>query len=245
MTYIKEVDANILENLSPIAIVKASNIIAETTTTSLTAKEDYIINVTSATSFVVGQYLTIYNVAEDRVYVANILAINTLAITLDTPLDFEFPIGSIVTVGSTNLNVDGSVTPQIFGFRNPTGTDIPSFFDVTRLMFKMLTTTEPDLTDFGDITNGLLRGLVLRKVDGTYQNIFNVKSNSEMNNIMYNFDIETVANNAQNGINARFTLSNLGAIVRLLPFEDLQLVVQDDLTGLTRFEIIAEGHIGI
>jgi len=54
-------------------IVKVIQLVTETTTTVITAKDDYIINVTSAASFVVGQYLTIYNVAANRVYFSNIL----------------------------------------------------------------------------------------------------------------------------------------------------------------------------
>jgi len=244
MTYLKEVDAVIQDSTSPLFIVKASNLITETTLTSQTAKEDYIVNVTSAASFVVGQYLTIYNVAADRVFFSEILAINTLAITLDTPLDFEFPIGSIVSVGDNNMNVDGSVTPVIYGIRNPTTADIPSSVDITRLMFKCLTSSAVDLSQFGNIAGGLLRGIVIRRVDGEYQNVLNAKTNGDLKNIMFDFDIEVTSGSQQDGFTGRLTFAGqnkMGAVIRIGADEDLQIVIQDDLTSLTSFTVIAEG----
>jgi len=245
MTYLKEVDVNVLDSTEPILIVKASQLVTETTLTSVTAKEDYIVNVTSAASFVVGQYLTIYSVPDNRVYFSNILAINALAITLDTPLDFEFPIGASVSVGNEEMAVDGSVTPQIFGIRNPSGVDIPLEVNITRLMFKCLTSSAIDLSQFGNIAGGLLRGLVVRRVDGTYSNIFNAKTNADLKTIMYDFNIEVAKVNQQDGFTGRLTFAGenkLGAVVRIGADEDLQIVIQDDLTSLESFSIVAEGH---
>lgn len=238
------IDVVVQDGTSPLMIVKASKVVIETTTTTLGAIDDYIINVTSATSFVVGQYMTIYNADDNRVFFADILSINVLAITINAPLDFAFPIGSFVSVGDTNLNVNGSVTPQIFGIRNPTGIDIPLSFDVVRLMFKCLTSSSIDLSEFGDIPGGLTRGLVVRKTDGTYYNVFNAKTNGEMKNIMYDFDIQAASGNQQDGFTARLTFggwSKMGAVIRLREDEDLQIIVQDDLTSLGTFSIIAEG----
>jgi len=237
-------DVTIQDGTSPLYVVKASNVVAETDTTTLGALDDYVINVTSAASFVVGQYLTIYNVAENRVFFSNILAINTLAITLDSPLDFAFPIGSLVSVGSTNLNVDGSVTPQIFGIRNPTGADIPLAVDITRLMFACLTSSTADLSMFGDIVGGLTRGLVVRMTNGVYRNVFNAKTNGALKNIMHDFDIQVTSGAQQDGFTGRFTFggqNKMGAVIRLGQDEDLQFIVQDDLTSLSNFQIIAEG----
>jgi hypothetical protein len=237
-------DVTIQDSTSRLYIIKASNIVAETTTTAILAKDDYVVNVTSAASFVIGQYLTIYNVADNRVFFANILAINTLAITLDTPLDYEFPSGSLVSVGITNMNVDGSVTPQIFGIRNPTGVDIPLVVDITRIMFKCLTTTAVDLSQFGNIAGGLARGVVVRRVDGNYENILNAKTNAEIKTIAFDFDVEVTSGSQQDGFTSRLTFAGqnkFGAVVRLAADEDLQIVIQDDLTSLIVFEMVAEG----
>jgi hypothetical protein len=234
-------DVSIQSGTAPLYVVKFSNIVSETVTTSANSLDDYVINVNSAAGFVVGQYLTIYSPTDNRVFFADVLAINSLAITLDRPLDFPFASGSDVTVGSTNMNVDGSVTPQIFGVRNPITTDVTLEVDVSRLMFAMLTSSAPQLSDLGDITNGVTRGIQIRRVDGTYQNICNFKTNMEMKNIMFDLEIQTVANNAQDGITGRFTFERLGQVVRIGAGEDLQIVIQDDLTSLTSFTVTAEG----
>jgi len=244
MTYLKAVDATLQDSTAPLFIVKASQLVIETTLTIVTAKDDYIVNVTSAASFVVGQYLTIYSVADNRVFFSNILAINTLAITLDSPLDFEFPIGAIVSVGTQEMAVDGSVTPQIFGIRNPTNVDIPLSIDITRIMFKCLTSSATDLSMFGDIAGGLLRGIVVRRVDGTYQNIFNAKTNGELKSLMFDYDPETVTQQGQDGFTGRLTFAGqnkMGAVVRLSAQEDLQIIIQDNLDSLDSFRVIAEG----
>ena len=234
-------DVSIQSGVAPLYVVNFSNIVAETTTTSLGALDDYVINVTSAAGFVVGQYLTIYSVADNRVFFANVLSISTLAITLDRPLDFPFPIGAAVSVGVTDMAVDGSVTPQIFGVRNPSVADVPLEVDISRLMFAMLTSTTPTLSDLGDITNGVTRGIQIRRVDGTYQNICNFKTNMEMKNIMFDLEIQDAASQAQDGITGRFTFERLGQVVRIGAGEDLQIVIQDDLSSLDSFTVIAEG----
>ena len=237
-------DVNIQDATSPLFIVKASNLVTETTTTTLGAIDDYIINVDDATGFVVGQYLTIYNADANRVFFADVLAINTLAITLDTPLDFEFPSGSFVSVGNTNMNVNGSVTPVIFGIRNPTGVDIPLSVDITRIMLKCLTDTSVDLSKFGDIVGGLTNGIILRQVDGHSHNVFNVKTNGDLKLLMYDLDIEAAQGNQQDGFTGRLTFggqNKMGAVIRLKTTEDMQVIVQDDLTSLDTFNLVAEG----
>jgi hypothetical protein len=114
-------------------------------------------------------------------------------------------------------------------------------------MFHCHTTGAVDLSKFGDIAGGITNGIVMRKVDGTYRNIFNVKTNGEMAGIMFDFDILSAqnVNQGQNGFNGRLTFagqSKVGVTIRLAPGEDLQLLVRDDLTDLDLLEIVAEGH---
>ena len=234
-------DVSVQSGTAPLYVVKFSNIVADTTLTVGGALDDYLITVASSTSLAVGQYLTIYSPTANRVFFADVQAVNAQLITLDRPLDFAFEIGSDVTVGSTNMNVNGSVTPQIFGVRNPGITDIPLVVDISRIMLSSLTASEPQLSDFGDITGGLDRGIQLRRVDGTYQNIANFKTNMEIKEAVFDLEIQTVAKNSQDGITGRFTFEKLGQVVRIGAGEDLQIVIQDDLTSLTTFTVLAEG----
>lgn len=242
--FISVQDVAIQDQTTPLIIAKMSKEVAATTLATLGAIDDYSFDVVDATGFIVGQYLSIFSIPDNRFYLANVLTTVSETITVDSPLDFEFPIGSFVTVGNTNMNVDGSVTPQIYGLRN-TEESIGSAFDITRIIFKCLTNGAVDLAKFGDLT-ALTRGIVLRKKDGTYRNVFNVKTNGELKGIMFDFDSETTVGQGQDGFTGRLTFAGqnkMGVALRLEPGEDIQLLVQDPLGGLVLFEITAEGHV--
>lgn len=238
---------NIQDQTSAVLVVPFHNTAASTTLTSATAIDDYVINVTSAASFAVGQYLTIYNIAGERFYQARVEGIAALAITVDTPLDFAYQIGDQVSVGSTDLNVDGSVTPQIFNLRLPEP-GLSIIGDITRIMLIMETTTAPGWDEFGDITIPAgFKGIVFRKTDGAYMNIGQaIKTNSELAAMMYDLDAIDQAKFSVYGIKGRLTFagqSKIGVTIRLEPDEDLQIIIQDDLTSLQRFAVLAEGHV--
>jgi hypothetical protein len=240
-------DVNIQDQHTGVIIASLSNEIASSTlATSPTAIDDLSFDVADATGFLTGHYLSIFNIDANRFYLATILGISTNTLTVDTPLDFAFPVGSFITAGEINLNVNGESTPVIYGLRN-TEEAIGSAFDITTLIFTCLTDTAVDLSKFGDITGGLDNGLVLRKKDGEYANTFNVKSNGDISNIM-DFDPQSATNPAQgqDGFIGTMTFAGqnkMGVTIRLEPGEDIQLIVQDDLTSLTSFSVIAEGHI--
>jgi hypothetical protein len=240
-------DVNIQDQHTPVIIASMSNEQASTLLASQLAIDDYSFDVDDVTDFVVGQYLSIFNIAANRFFLGTILTISDPTITVDTPMDFAYPVGSFVTGGDRNMNVDGSGTPIIFGLRNTEET-IGSSFDITRVLFSCTTATSVDMSKFGDIVGGLTNGIVLRKKDGTYKNIFNVKTNLGLANIMYDFTIYDKDNPAQgqDGFTGRLTFASpgkIGVTIRLAPGEDLQLIIQDDLTDLTIFSMIAEGHI--
>jgi len=155
--------------------------------------------------------------------------------------------GHFVTL--TGMAVDGSSSSIVFGLRNTTDA-IGTTADITRLIFTCLTNTAVDLSKFGDLAP-LTKGLVLRRVDGTFRNIFNVKTNQEVAGLMFDFNIQTALGNAQDGFVSRLTFAGqnkIGVTLRLAPGEDLNLIVQDDLatsqTGsqIISLEIVAEGH---
>lgn len=239
-------DVNIQDQHTPVIVAFFSNEIASSTlATSPTAIDDLTFDVADATGFLADHHLSIFDVTANRFYLATILNVTDDTITVDTPLDFAYSIGSFVTAGETNLNVNGSSTPIIYGLRN-TEEAIGSAFDITIMIFTCLTDTAVDLSKFGDIA-ALTNGLVLRKKNDVYMNVFNIKTNGDMANLMF-FDPQTATNPAQGqdgfiGIMTFAGQSEIGVTIRLEPGEDVQLIIQDDLTGLTSFSVIAEGHI--
>lgn len=238
-------DVNIQDQHSPVLIVPFHDTAATTALTASVAIDGMIFSVVSATGFTVGEYLTVYNEAGGRWYQGRIISISALDITVDTPIDFPYQSGDSISAGSTHLNVDGSVTPQVFSIRAP-DPGIPIVGDITRLIFILETATDPDWPDFGDLA-ALTNGIVLRKTDGTYHNIFNIKSNAEIAAIMYDFEkIDKIAQLGTYGLKGRLTFggqNKIGVVVRLDIDEDLELIIQDDLTSLLDFRVIAEGHV--
>lgn len=237
---------NIQDQTTNAMVVKLSDIEVETTVNSQPSIGDRVINVVDATGIVTGKYLTLYNSDENKVFFATVMSVSNNDITVDSPLDFAFPVDTSVSSGSTELNVNGNDTPQVFGVRN-TETAIPLIIDITRIMFSCLTATSVDLSKFGDIGGGLLKGIVLRTKDGLCHNIFNAKTNGELANLMYDFDMLDAQNiqQGQHGFKGRLTFSGqdkFGVAVRLGPGDDLQLIIQDDLESLTKFSILIEGH---
>ena len=107
----------------------------------------------------------------------------------------------------------------------------------------MQTTSLGTYSQFGNIAK-LTKGLVCRFVNGTTLNIFNAKDNRELDNLMFDLKFIPSQGGAPDGLSGRLTFSKLGAVIRLRPFEDLQYIVQDDLTlgaNITKFEISVQG----
>jgi hypothetical protein len=241
-------DVNIQDQTTPTLISPFNKVDNITTNTVATALDDRTITVADTTGFVDGTFVTITSPTDNRYTVVRQLGAPVgNVITVDTPLDHAYSIGEQVSGGTFHMNVDGSVTPVIYSVRAP-DPGVPVKIDITRLMFHCLTDSACDLSMFGDIAGGLVNGVVVRKVDGTYNNIFNVKTNGEMSGIMYDFIIHQATNptQGQDGFCGRLTFggqSKMGVVIRLEPGEDLQCIIQDDLSSLTSFFIIAEGHV--
>jgi len=244
------VDINIQDQTTRPILAKFNRVQNSTTLSVAAVKNATTITVASATGFVAGRYIILFEPStENFSFYTQIGAPAGNVITLDTPLDFSYGIGTFVDSAITNLNANGSLsTPVTFGLRgtgSPPGVDIS--VDITRLIFHCITSGAVDLSTFGDLT-ALTNGLVLRKRDGDCINIFNVKTNGEIAGIMYDFDV-TASTNPQQGVDgftARLTFAGtnkIGVAVRLPIGDDLEVIVQDNISGITLLEIMAEGHI--
>ncbi len=242
------VPVNIQDQTTRPLMVKFNQIQNGTTLAQIAVKGNYDIEVSDSTGFIPGRHVIIFEPATDNFSFYEALAVVANTITLDTPLDFAYGIGAFVDGAITNLNQDGSITRQTFGLRgSPSPGEISLTADITRLIFKGITTTVASLDLFGDLPK-LTRGLVLCKQNDIVENLFNVKDNGELVSIMYDWTFVSATNPAQgvNGFYGRLTFAGqnrIGVAIRLAPGEDLELIIQDDLTGLVVLEIIAEGHL--
>ncbi len=240
-------DVSIQDQSSPGVIVKFSQIIGEKQLTVATAVNDWTITVTNSTSMAIGQYISIVNVTGNRYYVGEIVGIASQVITLDRPLDFAYQIDDYVAYRTTEMAVNGLVTPQMFSLRGAITEEIPLTIDITRIIFTCLTDGAVSLEKFGDLT-ALATGVTMRRKNGYYSNIFNVKTNLDLDGITLDWKpyASTNPSQGQDGFTCRLTFNGpdkMGIVERLGPGEDLEIIIPEDLTGLTLFECRAEGHV--
>ena len=229
-------------------IVNFNKVTNNTTLASLAVVDAYTISVVSATGISAGSYVILFHPDSVRFSTFYCVSIVTTTVTLDSPIDFAYPSGTYVDVAITDLSVDGSSTPQVFGLRGigtPPGIELT--VDITRIIMTCIAASAIDLTKFGDLTK-LTRGLLLRKRDGRYKNSFNVKDNGEVAGIQFDWTPHAALTPVQgvDGFISRLTFASQGKIgvtKRLALGEDLEIWVQDNLTGLTSLKVIAEGHI--
>ena len=124
------IDVLVKDQTTAPIIANFSSLDCETTLAVATSINDLTITLTDATGFDVGDYISVFSPNDNRYYLAYVIGVLGSVITVDTPLDFAFPIGSNVTCGNTDLSVDGSLTTQIFGLRNTEAT-VGVTFDIT------------------------------------------------------------------------------------------------------------------
>ena len=167
-------------------------------------------------------------------------------LTLDTPFDYAFTAGSANGFeGLYGCNVDGSGTSQIFSI-NMNGLQAGEKWHITRIILAITDATAMDDAKFGGIT-ALTNGIVLRYKNTIYKNIFNIKNNSEFALRAYDLTYSDKAPAGLFGLRVRRSFGGPDkndVVIELAKDTDdeLQLIIQDDLTGLSSFKIVAQGH---
>jgi hypothetical protein len=213
-----------------------------TALTNAVAKDDRVATFDSVADMAIGDYIGVFSgpSGPGRFYFGTVLNKVGNDITFDTPFDFEFQPGDPALSSTRNLNVNGSVTPQIFSIQ--AGQNI--VVDITRFVIHMVDNTAMDDTKFGSLTK-LTNGLILRKVDGTYQNIFNVKDNGEIANLAPDASYPDKVPAGTFAFRAPYNIAGQrqhGVVIRIGAGESLELIVQDDLSSLDSFRALAQGH---
>jgi hypothetical protein len=219
-----------------------------TTLSAQADPEDTTITLTSTTGFVDGTVVGIFSADDDSItYLGTqVGAPAGSVITLDTPIDQEMQINSAVAGTTTNMAVDGSSATQTFQI-GPVGAGSVDIVDVTRIMGHILDSTVMDDGKFGGIT-ALTNGVVLRHNNSVIHNIWNVKTNADLALLCYDFRYADNAPGGQYACNFRNTYGGQGAhgvVLELQPGDFLEILIQDDLTGLDDFKMMAQGHFNV
>lgn len=197
--------------------------------------------VTDATGVNVGTYICIQEAA--RAFQAQILSISGDTLKLDTPLDYNFSTSASIENRSPDLDVDGSGSPISAVLAPAPGVK----WDVTRIIIVMRHSTAGADNLFGNLPS-LTNGIVLRKSDGIHHTIFNAKNNGQLAERMYDVEYKPAIGTSDDATRARRSFNGQdknGVVIRLDgdSNEKLEVLIQDNLTGLNSFRIVAQGHI--
>jgi len=206
--------------------------------------DTYDITLTADHGVIAGNHIALLEQNEQaELFFGEVLSIATNVLTMDSPLSYAFtPANTTAFKYSHDLVVDGSTTPIIFNVIN--------FFtdsvDITRCMFHITDGSTMDDALFGSITR-LTRGVVLRKklVNGNFINYWNIKCNGCLGQIAQIKSYDEKAPAGVYGFSAEVVYAgpqNYGVTIRLDPGESIELIIQDDLTALSSFEMILKGH---
>jgi hypothetical protein len=203
------------------------------------------ITVTDSTGFAANNIIGIFDNAGNFYFGTQLGAPAGNVITVDTPLDRVFPSGSNVIRATKDMkSVAGTLASPVIYQIGPIGQDIE--VDIVRVCGYIQAASAMDLAKFGDLT-ALTNGIVLRKSNGTNANLWNAKTNGRLKLLTgVDLDITDRAPGGSEGLNFRLTYagqSKHGVALRLLASETLELLVQDNLTTLQAFEMVAQGHI--
>lgn len=167
-------------------------------------------------------------------------------ITVNTPWSRTFPIGTTIGLGSPKMDVVASPgSPVIFSLKPSSAQKV----DVTRLIISVQDNLGMDFTTFGGIA-ALSTGCVLRQKqsDGNFINMFNWRSNGELIERSFDHSFQEKQGGGDFGFVARSTWAGQdkrGVAIRVDGSlnEELQIVIQDDLSALTKFNIVVQGHL--
>lgn len=169
----------------------------------------------------------------------------TNTFVLDRPIDGTFAIGDSVEQVTTNLAVDGSVTPVAFKLQ----ADIDQIWHIVRFLLAMVHDSAADDGRFGNIAGGLINGCILRGFNGAtgqYRTFTNWKTNGDIKMDMFDVNYTDKAGAGDFGTNGRGSIKDgTGSVPRIDHNTDdfLELLIQDNLLSLIRFNLKGQGHI--
>lgn len=218
------------------------SLVATTTLSVAAASQDRIITLTDATGFVVGLKVAIGGTENTLRVPTTIISVTGSDIELSIPLDLAYTVGTSVIALDADMNVAGnSTTPTVFSVAPPPG----EFWHISKIAIGMTHDAAGDMGLFGDIA-ALTYGVVIRLLkNGVYFSYTAWRTNSDisLDTSSIRFDMRSGGQGSYSTI-ASLLMSDLGTTFTLDGDTDdeLQLLIQDDLSSLVTFQARASGY---
>lgn len=253
------VPVNIQDQTSDIIDLHLTRFIDDVTIVSGVSIDDGSISLSCATLPVSGN--TICLKESYAFYQAEIITVTpdggdnyTLLMTM--PADYAYTTSCIGTLRDKNMSlvVGSALNPVSYSLSptnlvDPMDGQSPQLWDIVRFMISIKSEDPMDDGRFGGIAP-LTNGIVIRKRNGTYKNIFNARDNGDF--ALHTFDTTyvpaTLGPSGLYGMRIRRTFAGQeknGVTIRIgqEAGDAFEILVRDDLTGLTEFTAVAQGHI--
>lgn len=195
--------------------------------------------------FVTGNYICFQE--DNHLFQAEVLNVIGDTIIFDTPLDFNFGTNAYGCRANINMAVDGSSLPHPLFIAKPITGQWTVQWDITRIVCSIKDNTAMDSGKFGGIT-ALTEGVILRKKNGVFKNLFNVKTNGDYADSAFDVEYDDRAPSGTFGFRVRKTWAGQeksGVAIRLDADknEELQNVIQDNLLGLSDYRCKVQGSL--
>lgn len=174
---------------------------------------------------------------------AKVTNVSTNTITIDQPFDYAFSTAAICARASDNMAVNGSVTPVVFEI-SPAGTTLVD--DIFSISFELTDDAQMDDSKFGGIA-ALSRGVLIRAITDIKKNITLYKTNGDFR-IAGIQEYSDKSGGGLYGLTAQRIFGSVewnNCIIRLdgARGDILQIIIQDDLSGLSTFKAMAHAHL--
>ena len=146
--------------------------------------------------------------------------------------------------GTKNGNLDGSSVQKILRLAPASG----DIYRIARIVISVGDSNGCAAADFGNITGGITNGIQIRVHNGVSTVVdltdgVPIKTNSQWAALMYDSDMKTWGTSDEL-LACRWTFTKFGQYMRLdgTAGEELQILIDDDLTALDSFYINAQGY---
>lgn len=212
-------------------------------------KGDTSITVDSVVGFIVGDTVKIeediVGIGIQEIGVLTITIIAGSVLTFDRPISNDYTTAATIERVITNMAVVGTLdNPVSFEIDPPIGT----IWQFTRIIISITDGSAMDDGKFGGIP-ALNNGVSLRATTASGRTVTfgNWKTNGDMALDMFDIQYTDKAPAGENGLRGRWTFTKAEVVAELdgdaSPIQKLEILIQDDLTDLTSFQIKGQGRV--
>lgn len=245
------IPVNIQDQTSPSFTLFLNKTLDTITVLANTSIDDETIDIeTTGVVPVVGNYICLKELS--RFFQARIISVTPIAgnqytLGLEVPLDFDYTTAGGCSISTIDMNIDASGTQSVFKV-SPVGLEAGIQWDITKIRMIIEDVSAMDSSTFGGISGGLTNGIYGRIVNGSTYNFGNVKKNGDFSDRGFTNIYDEKAPSGVHSLTSSKQYagqSEMGVTIRLSrdTNDEFQVILRDDLTDLTKFRIMVQGHV--